>query len=248
MLILSNMKMIIRNLFFSVIFLTTIYSFKITNSCTCGPYNHIFCEVVRSYHHVAVVEITEEISYSTKRANVISNLNLEIPIEEIIILGQDGVNCGENMELFEIGDTLILGLFLYNDSIYYLDGCGRHYLKLSNNKVTGGIYQGIEEISYENFVDGLNECLVLVDVLETEKLENIEVFPNPTRNKLIIGKTNVGIDAISILNSKGELLLEQSNQLIKERIILDIETLHPGIYFVRILTERGLIVKRFVKI
>jgi hypothetical protein len=67
------------------------------------------------------------------------------------------------------------------------------------------------------------------------------IFPNPAQNKISI-TLNVAINKIEILNPKGQLIIEQKDNLI------DISNLQSGIYFVKVITENGeLFSSKFIK-
>jgi hypothetical protein len=84
-----------------------------------------------------------------------------------------------------------------------------------------------------NNTNGINEYV-------NNSLEGL-LFPNPAENKISI-KLNSAISKIEILDSKGQLILLQKDNLI------DISNLPSGIYFVKVFTENGkLFSSKFVK-
>jgi hypothetical protein len=69
----------------------------------------------------------------------------------------------------------------------------------------------------------------------TQKQENIEVYPNPTKNVLYI-KTSLEYDHLNVINHFGQLVIQTTGP---ERQ-LNISSLVPGLYFVQ-LTKSGIL-------
>jgi len=84
--------------------------------------------------------------------------------------------------------------------------------------------------------------------LEDPILSNLKIYPNPARDYLIIelNDTNRSKLRIEVFNSSG-LRVIQPVELNALNHQLDIKLLQTGIYFVRIETDKGFIVKRFIK-
>lgn len=76
----------------------------------------------------------------------------------------------------------------------------------------------------------------------TEYEDRFEIFPNPVENTLFI-RSNDKINSVVIYNVVGISILNVSNNF--ENI--GVADLHDGIYFVKINTDYGEIIKRFVK-
>jgi len=84
-----------------------------------------------------------------------------------------------------------------------------------------------------------------VSVLENE-MSNINVYPNPTIGELKIESGQLTIDEIVIFDSYGRNLLFHKFLMTSEATI-DISKLSAGIYFVKIRTEKGEVVRKIVK-
>jgi len=80
-----------------------------------------------------------------------------------------------------------------------------------------------------------------------EETSNIVVFPNPTTGKLTIDNGQLIIDKIEIFDFVGRIV--SSNHLISSSSNhkIDISHLNYGIYFVKIVTEQGMVVKKVLK-
>lgn len=72
---------------------------------------------------------------------------------------------------------------------------------------------------------------------------NITVFPNPAKNKLTIGCTKKC--EIEILNPEGQILKKLRSTGIQSMV--DLANLSSGIYLIKVKTEEGITVKKFIK-
>ena len=82
--------------------------------------------------------------------------------------------------------------------------------------------------------------------------ENIEeitssllLYPNPVEEELIIA-TEVRVEEIAIYDIYGRTVSQQVNMTTRQQVI-DVANLETGIYFINIKTDKGNIVKRFIK-
>jgi len=73
----------------------------------------------------------------------------------------------------------------------------------------------------------------------------LKLYPNPSSGKIIVENTNGNYDFVKILSITGTVLLEQN---IKNKTVIDVSGLKPGIYFVKIYdkTNNNSIIKRLV--
>ena len=76
-----------------------------------------------------------------------------------------------------------------------------------------------------------------------EKVVSLDIYPNPVNDRLVI-KTEVEIDEVIIYDVFGR---QQSTVNGQQTSSIDVANLNNGIYFVKVRTENGEIVKRFVK-
>lgn len=240
------MKNAAKPLSLTLLFLLFAHSFL--PACSCGPYVPIFCEAVRDRYQVAVVEITETLSPSLKKASIINDLSKKIIRDTVYIIGQDGLNCGEDMNLFSVGDTLLMGLTEWdNDSTYILGGCGRTYLEFARDSVFGPIYQHVNKLSLPEFAEGLESCLLLVDTANPDLLPSqLRLFPNPSRGSFTLESKGKAIKNIAVFSTSGQLLIEEKMPAATQIHQMDLSLLPPGVYITRILTGPGFITKRVV--
>jgi hypothetical protein len=84
-----------------------------------------------------------------------------------------------------------------------------------------------------------------VSAVETLPIaENIRIFPNPAENSIQIKMGNLQLLKYSIYNTMGSLIIENA-QL--QNGSIDIDFLNPGVYIIRVNTDKGIINKKFVK-
>ena len=126
---------------------------------------------------------------------------------------------------------------------------------LTFTKTIGGLADG-ETISYAckfAFAGGLavtkyisykvgTSCETLS--ISDEILENeITIFPNPAKSQLHIRATSVEIARVEIYSTLGTLVRKVSNN----KAPINIEEISSGLYLVKIYTEKGIVIKRFLK-
>ncbi|MBG7610837.1 carbohydrate-binding protein [Polaribacter sp. BAL334] len=126
---------------------------------------------------------------------------------------------------------------------------------LTFTKTIGGLADG-ETISYAckfAFAGGLavtkyitykvgTSCETLS--ISDEILENeITIFPNPAKSQLHIRATSVEIACVEIYSTLGTLVKKVS----KNNAPINIEEISSGLYLVKIYTEKGIVIKRFLK-
>ena len=75
---------------------------------------------------------------------------------------------------------------------------------------------------------------------------NFNIYPNPVNDRLYI-ETQTQILAIEIYDVYGRRQNLRNSETQKLRNSIDISELNGGVYFVKIKTENGEVVKRFVK-
>ena len=89
------------------------------------------------------------------------------------------------------------------------------------------------------------DCSTLVGLDDRKNSvdNHLRLFPNPASDKIVINSTVTGL--LSILNLNGKLVLQQT--LITPATTLDISTLHPGMYVVKLVNSKGVEVGKFIK-
>jgi hypothetical protein len=88
-------------------------------------------------------------------------------------------------------------------------------------------------MKYDSAFAGFNE-------LQTSGLL---IYPNPATDHLVIESVKTG--SLSIVNTDGQQLL--SGKITKPKVLLDISSLHAGVYFVRLTNDRTVASAKFIK-
>lgn len=83
---------------------------------------------------------------------------------------------------------------------------------------------------------------------ETIGDDNVEIMPNPTTNELIVkaGK-NITFNKIDIINTSGKQLFVNMFDNDTHKIEINTSNFPVGIYYIRIDTNSGIVIKRFIK-
>lgn len=111
---------------------------------------------------------------------------------------------------------------------------------VSNIKITNNAWSDIEvEAEWEDF------CASLLELDEAEELR-FSFYPNPAGEKLYVTFDEQNVQAeLSVIALSGQVLLHQS--CTETTAELDISTLPPGIYFLRIIDDAHSGIMKFVK-
>jgi hypothetical protein len=76
---------------------------------------------------------------------------------------------------------------------------------------------------------------------------NVEVFPNPAEKELIIKNEQLIIKNVEIENVVGEEVFNLRTPNSKLPTKINVSSLAPGIYFVKVATDKGSVVRKFIK-
>lgn len=92
------------------------------------------------------------------------------------------------------------------------------------------------------------DCTVGINELENYQLQFF-ISPNPVKSKLLIQltKSNSEIRKLEIVNVLGEMVLSTNNFQLQRKIETDVGFLKSGVYFVKVFSDKGVTVKKFVK-
>jgi len=121
-----------------------------------------------------------------------------------------------------LDEDLLTGDYEYYVKTYYMEGC----ISDRSNYVIETITVGVNEVN---------------------ALERIEIYPNPTTGELKIQNLTFKVTDLQIFDVYGRNILTSPMPLLSHEISLNISHLQPGIYFVRITTEKGVVTKKVVK-
>jgi Concanavalin A-like lectin/glucanases superfamily/Secretion system C-terminal sorting domain len=132
-------------------------------------------------------------------------------------------------------DSLRIGLsFVDSDIDRFFDG------KIDNVRIYNRVLNGeeINELYKEKDIGvGINDEL---------NISKIQIYPNPTKDNLIVQSYDQNIKRIKIYNTLGQSLIDQkiSNSI----SIVDLSRLDPGLYFAIVLFQNSTITQSIVKI
>ncbi|MEP7170947.1 MAG: T9SS type A sorting domain-containing protein, partial [Bacteroidota bacterium] len=73
--------------------------------------------------------------------------------------------------------------------------------------------------------------------------EMISVYPNPVKDLLMIHSGNAKIKSLEIYNSIGQTVLNEN--ISSDKVLINTENYRQGIYFLKIITDAGLVNKKF---
>ncbi|MFK7983033.1 MAG: hypothetical protein AB8G86_23840 [Saprospiraceae bacterium] len=145
-------------------------------ACSCCFFTTTFCGNVGDNTNTSVAllkvqKLTAEPPFYLQKmtAEVVNDLFDNIPLDTITVFGADGGNCNGSFNFGE-GDTILMQLYEYFDyefvdeavmkldTFYQNGGCGVTFLRYKNNHLLGNIMPEVNEISYNNFIENINQC------------------------------------------------------------------------------------------
>ena len=91
-------------------------------------------------------------------------------------------------------------------------------------------------------------CVATLAVLDTESVSENEMnavtmFPNPAQNTLELTAEFAGNNEVQIINSLGQIVKEFS---FESNVVVDVEDLNAGIYFVKIIGSNNTTTKKLI--
>jgi hypothetical protein len=178
----------------------------------------------------------------------------EIDLSQNTLLGQ-----------FHCDNNFISHLDLSNNpELYriYCNGNNLNYLNInnSNNTILNPLLAvdnpnltciQVDDIEYANnnedwhidsWTEYREECILDVPGLET--INHIQLFPNPTENKLnIINNYNLDIYRVQIYDYQGRIVLKENSDF----NTLELAHLNSGIFFLRIESDKGIFFEKIIR-
>jgi len=107
----------------------------------------------------------------------------------------------------------------------------------------------------DEMINNLRQSVSSVSSVCQKNIENITLHPNPTTGELRIESGDLKVDKIEVFDiygrivSSNHLIPSSSNHLIpsSSNQKIDLSNLNSGIYFVKITTDVGEVVKKVIK-
>ena len=213
-------------------------------ACSCfGPYEFDFFKNIKKHHEV-VFGVVETVDYSyeyhglfahTAYLTVLDTMDgaRTSPGHTMVVTGQDGLNCGEIMDGFSIGDTLVLALnkgfyYEYGQDTFYLDGCRKHYHHFTMGGSNGVTISWLKE-RIRNIRTGTS--FTLPDA-------GWKVYPNPTSNVVNVLDPMNRIKQVQLLDVSGRTLQTVTTRE-DNRHVVHVLQIRPGIYQLIFNLENG---------
>ena len=134
-------------------------------------------------------------------------------------------------------------------SLYIKNGVDEQTLVISNNPIAYICADASQFSSLQPYLDSHPDCAVdsscSLNVSDfTDTVDGLTVSPNPAHGILNLSTKN-RIDTIEIYNLLGQLVWNMKNA--QNSNAVDISGLNTGNYFIRITTDKGNIIQKFIK-
>ncbi|MBQ4547821.1 MAG: T9SS type A sorting domain-containing protein, partial [Bacteroidales bacterium] len=115
---------------------------------------------------------------------------------------------------------------------------------------TGETYAIADEFTFSvnaTVGDVMNPYVMTRGALGIDELSSsINIYPNPVDNELFLA-TEVRVEEIAIYDVYGRQAMSQQVNETTSQQVVEVADLEAGVYFVKVVTSEGEIVKRFVK-
>ena len=133
----------------------------------------------------------------------------------------------------------------------YIANGGEKYLTIGNfnddintlvDSTSGtlmGAYLFIDDVSVVDCTVGINE-------IESYK-NKIKLMPNPTNSELRIENAELKIKNMEITDVLGNVVLIESVKSDEKNIKINVSNFTKGVYFVKVFSDKGIAIKKFVK-
>ena len=169
------------------------------------------------------------------------------------VFGYDNI-ISLHLVVYEIPEVHIQIDTIHDNGISFrLTATGAEYYEWSTGETTASILVSpIEATSYSVVGTNAHGCSDSAEVTvsvgtgigENSQLSSVELYPNPTRDKLFI-KTSQPINTIEIFTMTGTMVRQQSCW--SDNIEIDVQNLSTGMYVIRLVSDHAVETRRFVK-
>lgn len=192
--------------------------------------------------------------YDTKRLGTFLSLFTNLEGEYLSIQGREAFNTQielsvgfsttvETEETYTISIDRFEGAGLEDTPIYIIDNLLN---TITNLKETPYVFTATRGIQADRFTVVFEER----EVLSTEEVltsTNFTVFPNPASSEITLSYTgNNQLQELIIVNLNGQRVQKQNLTTFNQSEQIDISTLSKGVYFMQIISEEKMIVKKLI--
>lgn len=220
----------------ALVFLPLFFQFQTSFGCDCAPSPDNFCQSLRYNEHVALVKVISK-NGAFMDVVILEQLHNTFAQDTITVIGQDGLNCAQDLGFFNPNDTLILGLQDWDMvDTFNLSACGLYYLTYSSGQVSGSISPVSTSESYQEFEAGLAACSPL-QVPNVTRIEPISISIQ-NRQYTIVSPSDQ-INALRVFDLRGALIYT-SARAHSTSILFDATGLQAGIYLFEVQRESGI--------
>ncbi|MDX1470050.1 MAG: T9SS type A sorting domain-containing protein [Flavobacteriaceae bacterium] len=154
----------------------------------------------------------------------------------------------ETVAIHELGHAALLAHIIEPEAImHYALAPSTAFRTLSANDILGA--EAMMNRSVNDPVCGQPAASYSACSLSTEDLlaKSISIYPNPANKKFSIKtSSNISIESISMHDVLGKRVLSSNLNSSSEINIINVDNLSPGVYFARIISEQGSLVKKVI--
>lgn len=231
---------------FQILFLSVALNILATpaRSCSCsGPF--LFCETIKFYQSTSkrvrlVIKgiKVSEIAHGMK-IRIIDTIAGVPANDTVMVWGDDGFNCRWYVSQFKTSDTMIFslpytdmtggGASLEKPTDYMISSCGTFYMYCKNDTVTGSGLPSPGQ-PYSVFKNSIAGCFT--GIHESDFSSSISIFPNASSGKFELDIQGFHSARISIFNSLGQKVWQDSSNNLPMPIDLSDHAL--GVYFIKV--------------
>ncbi len=122
-------------------------------------------------------------------------------------------------------------------------------IKLKNNLTVGDTFSNFASIYFDyNFPIITEPATTAIEALSNPDFEFssfVKLYPNPASSVVTIESQTINLKSVEIFNSLGQLLQAIPNE--NNQLNIDVSSLQTGTYFVKVHSDKGVGVSKFVK-
>ena len=133
---------------------------------------------------------------------------------------------------------------IYRETILIGTTSDLHYK--DENLSSGSYTYNVRPVYEDCFGATATKDIAFCEGVEEMLVSNVKIYPNPASDKLYIA-TETEVEEVVVYTITGVVVSQQSTDNRQQTLTIDLSDLKSGIYFVKVVTENGNVVKRIVK-